>query len=130
MSNTEIVQAIYEAFAVGDIPSVLAALDPDVEWIEPDLDSLPYQGVTKGVDQVARQVFAAIPATYERLAFTPERLLGSGDTVAVLGTGTAVGPGGEHRFRFAHVVELRRGRVVRMNGFADTHRLALALARA
>jgi ketosteroid isomerase-like protein len=91
---------------------------------------LPYQGVTKGADEVARQVFAAIPTTYERLAFTPERLLGSGDTVAVLGTGTAVGPGGEHRFRFAHVVELRRGRVVRMNGFADTHRLALALARA
>ena len=42
------------------IGTMLAALDPDVEWIEPDLDALPYQGVTKGADEVARQVFEAV----------------------------------------------------------------------
>ena len=32
--NVKVVQGMYAAFAKGDIPSVLAALDGDVEWWE------------------------------------------------------------------------------------------------
>lgn len=34
MSNVEIVKSVYEAFGRGDVPSVLAAIDPRIEWSE------------------------------------------------------------------------------------------------
>ena len=34
MSNVEIVTGVYEAFGRGDVPSVLAAMDPKIEWYE------------------------------------------------------------------------------------------------
>jgi uncharacterized protein len=33
--NVTLAQGIYEAFARGEIPTVLAALDPNIEWDEP-----------------------------------------------------------------------------------------------
>lgn len=32
MSHVDTVKAIYESCAKGDIPGILARLDPDVEW--------------------------------------------------------------------------------------------------
>ena len=32
--NVAVVRSVYENFGKGDIPAVLAALDPEIEWIE------------------------------------------------------------------------------------------------
>ena len=32
--NAQFVQGLYEAFAKGDVPTVLAAMDPGIEWNE------------------------------------------------------------------------------------------------
>lgn len=32
--NTNVVRGMYEAFGKGDIPFIIAALDPEVEWWE------------------------------------------------------------------------------------------------
>jgi ketosteroid isomerase-like protein len=39
-----VVHGIYENFARGDIPAVLASLDPEVEWIEAEQEILPHHG--------------------------------------------------------------------------------------
>ena len=35
--NVSAVRAVYDAFAVGDVPAVLGFLTPDAEWTEADL---------------------------------------------------------------------------------------------
>ena len=34
MSSTDVVRSMYEAFASGDMPTVLGLLDPEVLWCE------------------------------------------------------------------------------------------------
>src|SRR4051794_30484894 len=65
VSNLEQIQELYGAFGRGEIEPVLAALAPDVEWVEGDIEGLPYGGVHRGPDAVGREVFAQIPGAYE-----------------------------------------------------------------
>jgi uncharacterized protein len=41
MSNVQLVQDVYGAFNRGDVPTVLGAMDPDMEWRE--AEGNPYQ---------------------------------------------------------------------------------------
>jgi len=63
--NIGIVDALYKAFGTGDIPAVLAMLDPKVEWIEAEgnlyADGNPYIGP----DAVLNGVFARVGEDYE-----------------------------------------------------------------
>jgi 5,10-methylenetetrahydromethanopterin reductase len=131
MSHVETVREMYAAFLRGDFQTLYDSLDPDVEWAEPDLDALPYPGVTVGRDVIASEVFPKIAETYERLEFHPEQLIDGGDVVTVLGTAYAKGrhqP--QETFPFAHVMRLRDGRVVRFDHFVDTNKIARTLAPA
>lgn len=130
MKNLETMRALYDAFDRGDIATVISYLDPLVEWVEPDVEEFPYQGLTVGRDAVADEVLATIPTVYRRLDFHGEnRWIEGGDTVVVLGTGQAAGLSGRvEEFRFNHVWTLRDGLVVRFDGFADTHKLRQAIA--
>lgn len=128
-SNVEKVSKMYSDLANGDFEAIYAALHPDIEWAEPELEYLPYPGLTKGRDNVAADVLAKIPGVYEKLEFIPEILIDGGDTVTVMGPATTKGPHGEaEHFRFAHVVRLRDGLVVRFDHFVDTHKIARTLS--
>ena len=37
MSNVQMMRDLYEAFGRGDIPTVLGAMDPDIEWREAEV---------------------------------------------------------------------------------------------
>jgi ketosteroid isomerase-like protein len=129
MSNLELVQGIYEAFRGGDFDSVSRALDPEIEWIEPELEGLLYGGVHRGVEAVAKDVFALIPQTWEMVALQPEEWIDGGDTVVVIGQFNARAKGRqEASWRFAHVWKLRDGKVVRVEPFVDTLAEQRALA--
>ena len=58
--NREAVQAMYDAFARGDLPAVLGGLDAQVEWIEPE--GAPYGGTFRGPDAVLQNVFMKLGA--------------------------------------------------------------------
>ena len=129
MSNLELVQGIYEAFRGGDFDSVIRALDPEIEWIEPELEGLLYGGVHRGVEAVAKDVFALIPQTWEMVALQPEEWIDGGDTVVVIGQFNARAKGRqEASWRFAHVWKLRDGKAVRVEPFVDTLAEQRALA--
>lgn len=123
MSNLQTVQKIYQSFLSGDFPAVFASFDPEIEWVEPDLEVLPYAGQTKGLQNVVESVFGAMAGLYERFGFEPEEWVDGGDTVLVTGRATAKGRGPEESYRFAHTWKLVDGRVVRYVGFGDTHKL-------
>lgn len=121
MSNVEVVQSAYEAFARRDIESVLAVLDPEIEWIEPELEGLPYGGTHHGAEAVANEVFALIPQTWETVDVRPEELIDGGDTVVAIGQFTARAKGREEgSWRFAHVWKMRNGKALRIEPFVDT----------
>ena len=49
MSNMDVVNKIYAAFAAGNIPAVLESFDPAIEWFSaensPLADRSPYRGL-------------------------------------------------------------------------------------
>lgn len=43
-SNLEVVQELYAAFGRGDMPAMLALLDPNVQWDYPGTADVPWAG--------------------------------------------------------------------------------------
>ena len=120
--NRATVQGMYNAFGRGDIATVLAALDPEVEWWEAEnfiyADGNPYVGP----QAVLQGVFARIGAEWEGFSVSPKEVLDAGDTVVGRGyySGKFRGTGRDVRAQFAHLFEFRDGKVVKFQQYTDT----------
>jgi ketosteroid isomerase-like protein len=120
--NVKVVQGMYAAFATGDVPTIIAALDPSVEWWEAENfiydDGNPYIGP----DAVLTGVFMRIGAEWEGFAVSPTEVLDAGETVIGYGyySGTYRKNGRQARAQFAHFFTFRDGRVVKFQQYTDT----------
>ena len=125
--NVAVVKGIYEAFATGDIPAVLGAMSPDIEWNEaenfPYSDGNPY----RGPDAILGGVFARIGGEWDGFAVEPSEFVDGGDTVVMTGryTGTYKATGRSMNPQVAHFWTLHGGKVVQFQQLVDT----LAVAR-
>jgi ketosteroid isomerase-like protein len=89
--QVELVRSLYDAFARGDVPALLAALDPKAEWNEAEHATLWPGGPLIGPDQVATQVFARFPELFgDTFRIEVGRLHDCGDTVVMEGRYSAV----------------------------------------
>jgi ketosteroid isomerase-like protein len=86
--NVALVRGIYENFAQGNIPQVLAALDPGIEWVESDEPFLPHRGTHKGPEAIASQVFGMVMTHFDEFAVIPQRIHDAGDQIIVEGRAT------------------------------------------
>ncbi len=120
--NVQAVRAVYDAFARGDIPSVLAAMSPDIVWNEaenfPYADGNPYTGP----EAVLSGVFARLGGEWDGFAAVPGAFHGAGDTVFVLGryAGVYKATGEAIDAQFVHVWTLENGKVARFQQYTDT----------
>ena len=120
--NRKTVQGMYDAFGSGDIGTVLAALDPDVEWWEAEnfiyADNNPYVGP----DAVVQGVFARIGGEWEGFSVSPKEVLDAGDTIVGQGiySGKFRNTGRDVRAQFAHVFTFRDGKIVKFQQYTDT----------
>ena len=120
--NKNTVQGMYDAFGKGDIGTVLAALDSDVEWWEAEnfiyADNNPYIGP----QTVLQGVFARIGAEWEGFTVSPKEVLDAGDTVVGHGyyAGRFRNTGRDVRAQFAHVFTFRNGKIVKFQQYTDT----------
>jgi uncharacterized protein len=120
--NARTVQSMYEAFGRGDISTVIAALDPQVEWWEAEnfiyADSNPYVGP----NAVLEGVFMRIGTEWEGFAVAPKEVLDAGDTIIGHGyySGTYKQTGKQVRAQFAHFFTFRDGKVVKFQQYTDT----------
>ena len=105
--------------------AVLELFDPLIEWVEPDVPGLPWQGTHRGPQAVSEKVFATIPA-FEELELEPKNFFDLGEYVLAVGEGhlRAKATGKEWNGPFAHVWTVRNGKIVRWQGFADARRVA------
>lgn len=119
-SNLDVVRAVYKAFAVGDIPSVLAVLAPDARWTE--AEGGPYGGVSIGPDAVLENVFMKIGGDWDGFAAIPSEFVAEGSTVVALGeySGTYKLTGRSFKAPFAHVWKFEAGRAISFHQYTDT----------
>ena len=121
-SSGETVKGLYAAFGRGDVAAVLAALDPQIEWLEaensPWADGNPYIGP----QSVVAGVFARILGQMDGFTLAPGRFVDAGDTVLVEGrySGRMKATGKPVDAQFAHVWQVRDGKVVRFQQYTDT----------
>ena len=75
----------YEAFNRGDIPAVLEAFNPQIEWHEPGGGRAP-QGTFSGAESVANDVFAKVPENFDEFEAQPDAFIDAGEHLVVAGT--------------------------------------------
>ena len=83
MSHLKTVQSIYEAFAKGDVPTILGHLAENVEWEYGIVSTnVPWLQPRQGRTEVTK-FFQAL-ADFEIQKFEPKTFLENGDVVVVL----------------------------------------------
>ena len=111
--NVEIAKKAYDAFAAGDLETVLSTFDDNVEFVLPGNSTISgtYRGkaeVTKFFAKLAEKSFTT----------TPSRFLAD-DDVDVVVVLTQVTAGGESAPE-ADVSTFRGGKIVKVEAFGDT----------
>ena len=126
-SNVQIVRHLYDAFASGDIPALLANFDPQMEWVA--AEGAPYPGTFLGPNDILTNLFARLSSEWDGFRAQPAEVLDAGEHVVVLGRyfGTYKETGRSMSAAFAHVWTVRDGRVFRLRQYADTRKIAEAL---
>ena len=130
MGNVEFVQGLYAAFAVGDVPTVLAAMDPGIEWRE--AESNPYQPSGEawvGGDAIVENLFVPLVTDWESFTILPKEFHDGGASVVVEGrySGTHRTTGKLLDAQFCHVFRIRDGKVVSFQQYVDTAQLQDAM---
>ena len=117
-----IVRSAYEAFGRGDIPAVLAVMDPDVEWVESEAEAIPTRGTHIGPQAIAENVFGTVPRDWQEFAIVPEDFFADGNTVIVRGRVRAVAKdsGRSMDAPYVHVFTIADGKLLRMTNHHDT----------
>jgi ketosteroid isomerase-like protein len=118
--NSDTITKVYAAFASGDVPTVLAALAPDVSWTE--AEGFPYGGTYVGPDAVLQNVFMKLGTEWDGYAAVPHELIANADTVVALGeySGTYKATGKSFRAPFVHVFKFQGDKVATFRQHTDT----------
>lgn len=127
--NLTTVRGIYDAFARGDLASVVAAMHPQIEWNQaenfPYADGNPYIGP----DAVVKGVFTRLASEWDGWTLDIEALLDAGERIVALGRYVAKNKssGVKIHAQFAHVWTLDGDQVRRFQQYADTAQVARAV---
>jgi ketosteroid isomerase-like protein len=109
--NIELIKKGYEAFAAGDIDTVMSLFDDNIEWVQPGDSAISgtYHGKRELGELISRLAEKSTKAT-------PRHFFADGDMVVMLGETTADNETSEA----AQVFTLRNGKTVWVQGYADT----------
>ena len=120
MSHRETIKQLYAAFARGDIPSVLGALNPQTRWTE--AEGFPYGGTYIGPQAVLENVFMRLGGEWDGFSAQMAELVADGDTVVALGTysGTFKATGKSFQAPFVHVWKFVDGQISEFIQHTDT----------
>lgn len=118
--SSEVIRSLYQAFAKGDVPSVLGAFASNINWTE--AEGFPYGGTYVGPDAVLNNVFMKLGTEWDGYSVVPHEFIAEGDTVAAIGdySGTFKATGKFMSVPFVHVWNVHNGKVTRFRQFTDT----------
>jgi ketosteroid isomerase-like protein len=114
-TNAELVRGAYDAFARGDIPTVLGIFAEDIAWHVPGRS--PLSGDYRGRDAVVGFLSRAMELSDGTLKVDAEELLGSRERIVVLTTVSAERNGRVWSSPEVHVWRMEQGRAVEFREF-------------
>lgn len=119
-ANLETIQRMYGALAHGDLDTLLASLDPAIEWTE--AEGFPYAGTYTGPQAVVENVLAPLATEWTEFNVRPSEYIDGGDKIVVLGryAGGYKQTGKMFECDFAHVWTLRDGKAVKFYQYVDS----------
>ncbi|MGB7417789.1 MAG: nuclear transport factor 2 family protein [Erythrobacter sp.] len=131
MTNKEVVEALYSAFAAGDMDAAATVMAPDMTWNEAEnyifADRNPYVGA----EAVFGGVFGRTAELFDDFAVEVGTFVCEGDTVAMQGRYSAISKAtGEHvNPQVVHWFTVRDGKIVGFQQHLDTLAIANALGK-
>ena len=126
-ANLELVRRTYEGSSEENGRNLLAALSSDVEWTE--AEGFPYAGTYVGVEALMAGVFQRLATEWIGYRADVDTYLADGDRVAAFGvySGTYKATGKSMTAAFAHLYEVKDGKIARMTQYVDTAMVQKAL---
>ena len=123
-TNKEIVESVYANFATGDVPAVLGAMHPEIEWNE--AEGFPiYEGILVGPQAVLEGVFMRLGEIGDSYAAVPHQIIAEGDTVVALGdySWNHLTSGEAATVKMVHVWKVADGKLTEFQQHTDTARV-------
>ena len=126
-ANLEIIRATYEGSSEDNGRNLLAALASDATWTE--ADGFPYAGTYVGPDAIVAGVFHRLGTEWIGYRADVHTYMEDGDRVAAFGvySGTYKATGKSMTASFAHLYEVRDGKIASMVQYVDSHMVMKAL---
>src|SRR3954468_5915627 len=127
--NLDLIRATYEGSSSEENGrNLLAALAPDAAWTE--AEGFPYAGTYVGSDAIISGVFRRLATEWTGYRADVHTYLADGDRVAAFGvySGTYKATGKSMTAAFAHIYEVRDGKILRMTQYVDTAMVQKALS--
>jgi ketosteroid isomerase-like protein len=116
MPHVQALRAAYAAFAAGDLPGVLAPLDPQIEWHAPSV--LPQGGDYRGHDGVIA-FLQTLAEQWTDPVVEVDAVVESADRVVVTGRTSGTLDGTQVSYPFAHSWLFRDDRAIRFTEYVD-----------
>jgi steroid delta-isomerase-like uncharacterized protein len=129
-NNIGVVDNLYKAFAVGDIPAVLGGMDSKIVWNEAESNDLADGNPYIGPDAVLNGVFVRLGQDHEYFKLADIQLHGmdNNQVLATLRYDAKVKKTGKtYNAQVAHLWTLRDGKVIAFQQFLDTKKVADAM---
>lgn len=131
MSNVQLAKDIYAAFGRGDIPTVLAAFHPEIEWRQ--AEGNPYQptgAAWVGPQAVLEKLFMRLGAEWEGFTVTVHTLHDAGEHVVMEGryTGSYKPSNRSVDAQVCHILRFREGKLLSFQQYVDTGQLQSVMA--
>jgi|GEM_PF-153531 len=131
-ANTAVIDGLYKAFAVGDIPAALGAMDAKIVWNEAEGNNLADGNPYIGPDAVLQGVFARLPLDFDGFKLTNIKLhdMSNNQVLATLRYNATSKHNGEFMdVQVAHLWTVKDGKITAFQQFADTYKIQSALKK-
>jgi len=132
MSNVQLVRDTYAAFGRGDIPAVLAAFHPQIEWHQAEGNPYRMDGSAWiGPQAVLDNLFMRIGAEWDGFTITIQKLHDAGEYVIIEGryTGTYKPSGRKLDSQLCHVWRIQDGKFVSFQQYLNTAQLQAVIGQ-
>lgn len=126
--NIQVINALYNGFSTGDMPTVLGLMDAKIQWNEAESNSLAVGNPYIGPDAILEGVFANLGANHEHFGLQDVKVHGMNDNM-VLATmrydAKVKATGKSYNAQAAHLWTLNdEGKITAFQQFVDTKKLA------
>ncbi|MDW5290576.1 nuclear transport factor 2 family protein [Formosa sp. PL04] len=126
--NIQTINALYNGFSTGDMPTVLGLMDPKIEWNEAESNSLADSNPYIGPQAILEGVFARLGANHEHFGLQDVKNHGMQDNM-ILATmrydAKVKETGKTYNAQVAHLWTLNdEAKIIAFQQYADTKKIA------